>query len=112
MLTCRKCLNNNFDWKKDLDGNSIATCNQCGQNIIFEKKEKLEWKEGDKCRDCKTPVIIKESKFKESKLKKPYYYTAYYYCSKCKKIYLSDKFKIMTGVLADLPDINCETNNH
>lgn len=103
-MTCRKCLNNSFDWKKDEDGNSIATCNQCGQEVVFKKPIKVE-EEGDLCRHCKTPVILKESKFKQSKLKKPYYYTAYYYCPKCKAMYMNDKFKVMTGKLVDLPNI-------
>ena len=49
---------------------------------------------GDLCRHCNTPVILKDSKFKESKLKKDYYYSKILYCTNCKAIYLIERYKV------------------
>jgi len=49
---------------------------------------------GDLCRRCNTPVILKESKFKESKLKKAYYFTGYFFCPTCKAMYMSVEFQV------------------
>ena len=49
---------------------------------------------GDFCRHCGTPVVLKESKFKESKLLKTYFYSHYFKCEKCKAVYMVEKFKI------------------
>lgn len=47
-----------------------------------------------RCKVCGSALIKKETQHKPSQLKKQYYYTAYYYCPKCKKMYLSDEFKV------------------
>jgi len=39
-------------------------------------------------------LIIKNTKNKPSQLEKAYYYTAYYYCTGCKRMFLSDEFKV------------------
>jgi len=51
-------------------------------------------REGQSCRHCNTPVILRECKFKKKKLKKNYYYTKYYYCVNCKAMYMHDDFKV------------------
>lgn len=52
-------------------------------------------KVGDLCRHCKTPVILKESRFRKEKLNKPYYYTAYLLCPYCRAMYMQDEFKVI-----------------
>lgn len=95
MKPCKKCLENN--WKFEfIDGWIKATCQNCENEIEFEAtKKKQMLKEGALCRYCKTPIIFRESKFKAKKFKKAYYYTGYYWCQKCKKMYLSNKFKVI-----------------
>ena len=51
-------------------------------------------KEGDLCRKCKTLLIVKETKKRNKPRKTKYYYTHYFYCPNCKRMYLSDEFKI------------------
>lgn len=46
------------------------------------------------CRDCGTPLIIKETKRTPKQLTQPYYYTAYYFCPGCRKIYHDEQFKV------------------
>jgi len=93
MNPCNKCLENYWDFK-NIDGYVIATCKNCGNEAEFKSKDKEKMFEGKPCRKCKTPVLLKESRFKESKLKKPYYYTHYYRCPKCKTFYMSERYKI------------------
>ena len=90
MKPCNKCLENYWSFKK-IDNIITATCQHCGNEVSFEKKKMHA---GTLCRKCKTPVILKDIKFKESKLKKPYYFTAYYYCPKCRTRYLSEKYQV------------------
>ena len=94
MSPCKQCLNNTWDFKK-IENWIRATCKICGYEVEFSIKEKPRVeKEGDKCRHCGTPVILKASKFKENKLRKPYYYTHTLRCPKCKAIYLRDEYKV------------------
>ncbi len=51
-------------------------------------------KKGDPCKYCGTKLLIKLSKFKLNKLNKPWFYTAQYHCTRCRKGFLSDDFKI------------------
>jgi RNase P subunit RPR2 len=74
-----------------------VTCQICGNEVEFPIKPKVkhEWKEGDLCKKCKTPVVFKKSKWKPSKEKKTYYYTGYLECPRCKTFYMSDRFKVV-----------------
>jgi ribonuclease HI len=49
----------------------------------------------EKCSTCGSKLITKETQKKPSQLKKPFYYTAYLYCPACKKLYHSEKFKVI-----------------
>lgn len=49
----------------------------------------------DICKACGAKLIKRETQKKPSQLKQPYYYSAYLYCPQCKKLYHSDKFKIV-----------------
>jgi uncharacterized protein with PIN domain len=104
MLVCGSCSSRDFEWSRDVNGNKVARCLKCGTCIVIRKPKKIE-KEGDLCRLCNTPVVLRQSPFKKSKLKKAYYYTAYYYCPKCEQRYYDEKFKVYTGTLAPLPVI-------
>lgn len=55
----------------------------------------------ENCKNCGYRLIQKATKKSASQLRKPYYYTAYYYCVRCKKLYHSDKFKIINNPLFD-----------
>lgn len=46
------------------------------------------------CKTCHTPLLKKATKPNASQLQKQYYYTHYYFCPNCKKMYLSDEFKV------------------
>ena len=95
MRACEKCLENNWSFQF-LDGLVTATCQQCGNEVIFEAKKKIPVdKEGDLCRHCNTPVVLKTSKFNKKKLKKAYYYTAYLQCPTCKAMYMNDRWKVV-----------------
>ena len=67
----------------------------CSNEVSFEagKKRKME-NPGDKCKTCGIPVVLKESKFKKEKLQKRYYYTHVLWCWKCKKMYISEKYRV------------------
>jgi ribonuclease HI len=47
------------------------------------------------CKNCGQVLEKRETKRIPSQLKKPYYYSAYYVCPDCKKLYHSDKFKVI-----------------
>lgn len=47
------------------------------------------------CKDCESPLVIKQTKKSAAQLKKPYYYSAYYYCNTCQKLYHDDEFKVI-----------------
>jgi ribonuclease HI len=47
------------------------------------------------CKKCGSVLIVKQTKRTADQLKKPYYFSAYYYCSRCQKLYHSDKFKVI-----------------
>lgn len=53
----------------------------------------------EKCKTCGGKLIQRETQKKALQLKKTYYYTAYYFCTKCRKIYLDDKFKVINASL-------------
>lgn len=92
---CDKCLNSDWSIKYN-DGYIIMNCNICDNEIIFKAQNKVKMENvGDLCRVCKTPIVLKKSKFNQKKLAKPYYYTAYFYCQKCRRKYMSEKFKIV-----------------
>jgi len=93
MRPCQKCLENDWTFKKEDDNSITATCVMCGGTVNFCAKKKYIGL-GDKCRKCKTLLIIKEPKQKPKRFKQPFYYSAYYYCPKCMTIYLSPKFKV------------------
>lgn len=103
MSNCNKCLENNWSFKKLDDGFIQATCEMCGYEIQWEKK-KQTLGDNSPCVKCGGEVKYFESKFKPSKLKKPFYYTGFYRCMKCKTFYMSEEFKVVTGVKAPPPD--------
>jgi len=59
----------------------------------------------EKCKTCGSKLIRRETQKKASQLKKAYYYTAYYSCTKCQKIYLNDKFKVINNFLFPEPPL-------
>ena len=48
----------------------------------------------EKCRNCGTSLIVKQTKRTPEQLLKSYYYSAYYFCPNCHKLYHNDKFKV------------------
>ena len=60
---------------------------------LYNMKIKIN-KEGDLCRHCLTPTILKECRFNISKFKKSYFYTHTIYCPKCKAFYHQERYKI------------------
>lgn len=103
MRPCEKCLENNWSFKTLDDGWIQATCNMCWHEVEWEKK-KQTLQDKAVCVKCGGTIHFQKSKFKESKLLKPYYYTGYFRCDKCKSFYMSDEFKVITGVKAPPPD--------
>jgi len=57
------------------------------------------------CKTCGSKLIRRETQKKASQLKKQYYYTAYYYCTRCRKIYLNNKFKVINNFLFPEPPL-------
>ena len=55
----------------------------------------LENTEKEICKNCGNDLIKKATQKKPGQLKQPYYYTAFYYCPSCKKLYHSEKFKVV-----------------
>lgn len=53
----------------------------------------------EQCKQCGYRLITKATKKTAGQLRKPYYYTAYYYCTRCKKLFHSDKFKVINNPL-------------
>ena len=47
------------------------------------------------CKTCGSLLVVKPTKKTPEQLKKQYYYTAYYFCSRCKKIYHDEAFKVV-----------------
>jgi ribonuclease HI len=47
------------------------------------------------CKHCGSTLIIKQTRKTSEQLKKQFHYTAYYFCSRCKRLYLDEKFKIV-----------------
>lgn len=102
MRHCSNCLENNWSFKKLDDGFIQATCEMCGNEIQWEKKkQKLD---GSPCIKCGGNVQYFDSKFNKKKLLKPFYYTGYHKCLTCKTFYMSDDYKVVTGVKAPPPD--------
>ena len=87
MRPCNKCLENRWSFQHN-EGWIVATCDMCGNEVEFEKREKEKMKEGCLCRKCKKGIIMK----KEAKKKN--IYSAYYYCPQCREMYMSDDFKL------------------
>lgn len=64
----------------------------------------------ENCKNCGYPLVQKATKKTPGQLRKPYYYTAYYYCVRCKKLYHSDKFKIVNNPLFEItPEKNLDS---
>jgi ribonuclease HI/DNA-directed RNA polymerase subunit RPC12/RpoP len=58
----------------------------------------------ENCRNCGYRLIQKATKKSAGQLRKPYYYTAYYYCTRCQKLYHSDKFKVINNPLFEIKE--------
>lgn len=56
--------------------------------------------EKSSCKNCGGKLIVKQTRRTPEQLKKSYYYTAYYFCPSCKKLYHSDKFKVVNQQMA------------
>lgn len=54
------------------------------------------------CKIDNTPLITKAVKKSPKQESKQYYYSAYYFCPTCKRMYLSDEFKVMNTKREDL----------
>ena len=46
------------------------------------------------CKTCGTTLVVRQTKNSPLRQQKQYYYTAYYFCPKCRKMYLSETFKV------------------
>lgn len=75
----------------------LATCQMCGYEVEFERKNMIY--DGGNCPrpDCGGKIYKKPSKFKESKLNKAYFFTHSLKCNKCKKIYVAEEYKVKRG---------------
>jgi len=100
MSPCDKCLENNWGYEMLDDKTILAECQNCGYEINFapQKRKKLSPIKTGICK-CEGKLYLRESKFKANKLKKAYYYTHTWRCSKCKKRYLDEKYKIINDKL-------------
>ena len=98
MRECDKCLEDDWSFKK-VDGWIKATCNQCGHEVEFESKRCPALRDGADCRSgkCSGKIHKKVSKFKPRKLLRAFFYSHTYMCDSCKKVYLSNEFKIKKG---------------
>lgn len=47
------------------------------------------------CKTCNGQLIVRQTRRTPEQLKKLYYYTAYFFCTRCQKMYHSDKFKVI-----------------
>lgn len=63
------------------------------ENIEYYQVQKIE-EEGDLCRKCDTPTIIKYPKKRKFKPHQSYYYEYYLFCPNCKTKYTVEKAKI------------------
>ncbi len=52
------------------------------------------------CKTCGGKLVVRQTKNTPDRQKKQYYYTAYYFCTVCKKMFLSDEFKVENTHLA------------
>ena len=94
MKPCQKCLNNNWDFKKN-DDTIEATCQMCGYEVSFSALKKKPKPSPTICKGCNNKLDLIRSRFKPSKLKKPYYFTHSLHCSKCNKWYISNEHKVI-----------------
>lgn len=91
MRSCTRCLENNWSFEK-IENIIRATCNNCNYEVEFSPKNKRELKQGDPCRNCRTPIELKEPR--NHKPDSPFYYSAYYFCPSCRRMYMAEKFKV------------------
>lgn len=61
-------------------------------------------KEGDLCRKCNIPVIIKKPEHKKLKANQPYYFEYYLLCPQCKSKYMVEEAKRFTETKPNLFD--------
>lgn len=47
------------------------------------------------CKKDNTPLVLKTVKKTHKQSLKPYYYTAYFLCPQCKRMYFSDRYKVL-----------------
>jgi len=62
------------------------------ENIEYYQEQKIE-KEGDVCRKCDVPVVIKRPKKRKVKQNQNYYYEYYLFCPICKTMYMVEDAK-------------------
>lgn len=102
MLPCDKCLENRWSFKVENDW-VTATCTLCENIVEFparKEKPKKQMEDGSECRKCDGKVELRVSKFRAKKMYKAYYYTHVFRCSKCKTLYMDDRFKIINKNLS------------
>jgi len=99
-----------FEWVKGHAGHPenercdhLATIAMQGDNLIedteylHQKDNPVDGKvnkEGDLCRKCDTPVVLRENKLKKLKAKQKFYYKYYMVCTNCSTIYMTEEAKV------------------
>lgn len=63
-----------------------------GSTFQNRHKTKIK-KEGDLCRNCRTPVVLKRPKERKIKENQSYYYEWYLYCPNCRNLYMVEEAK-------------------
>ncbi|WP_206430301.1 ribonuclease HI [Flavobacterium ustbae] len=66
---------------------------ESNSQIGFQNNTKKITVEGDECRKCNTPVIIKTPKKRKLKSGQEYYYEYYLHCPNCKTLYMIEDAK-------------------
>ena len=70
-----------------------------------KKKSVTAGKSEEKCPQCQGEMFIKKHPQITEKLRNQYYYfTQWDYCTKCKKVFFADEFKVTNGRGADLEE--------
>jgi hypothetical protein len=93
MQPCKKCLENSWTYKNLDTGWVRATCKSCLNEVEWEPKQK-----NTKERCCGKFTVLVEPRITEKKKRKAYYFSKYLYCTKCRKIYYDEQYKVINNI--------------
>lgn len=98
MNYCSKCLERNWKFEKK-ENMILATC-ICGNEVMFEAKEKKKRKsleEKDPCRGCGSKLEWRSRKLTLKRLHGAWHYCKWLQCVQCRAIYFREEDKVLMG---------------